>query len=132
MILADTSAWVEYHRATGSAAHIRMRSLIESGGPLATTEPVLMEFVGGADSVAQAEALRRLLLRYELLPFDGAIDFENAASIYRRCRSRGVTPRGFVDCMIAAVAFRTGASVLTVNSDLERIAEVMGIELDTA
>ena len=43
MILADTSAWVEYDRATGSAADRRVAALIDAGGPLATTEPVVME-----------------------------------------------------------------------------------------
>jgi hypothetical protein len=37
--------------------------------------------------------LRRLLLRFELLSFDAAADFDGAARIYRRCRAAGVTPR---------------------------------------
>jgi predicted nucleic acid-binding protein len=129
VILVDTSAWIEYERATGSAVHHRVHDLIASDVPLAFTEPVLMEFVAGATTVIGSEALRRLLLRGELLPFDSALDFENAASIYRRCRAQGVTPRGFVDCMIAAVALRNGASILSQNTDLEKIAGVMGIEL---
>ena len=48
MILADTSAWVEYHRATGSAVDRRMTSLIDSDGPLAVTESVVMAVLAGA------------------------------------------------------------------------------------
>lgn len=33
MILADTSAWIEYDRATGSAVHRRMRQLIAEEKP---------------------------------------------------------------------------------------------------
>jgi hypothetical protein len=40
MILVDTSAWVEYDRATGSAAHHRVRDLLGGGG-LAVTEPII-------------------------------------------------------------------------------------------
>jgi predicted nucleic acid-binding protein len=36
-----------------------------------------------------------------------------------------------VDCMIAAVALRHGASLLAADSDLDRVAAVMGIDLDT-
>jgi len=43
MILADASAWVEYDRATGSAVDRRLTTLIETGGPLAVTEPVMTE-----------------------------------------------------------------------------------------
>ena len=59
-------------------------------------------------------------------------DFEAAARIYRRCRRVGVTPRGLVDCLVAAVAWRRGASLLCRDVDLERVAGVMGIDLDPA
>lgn len=129
MILADTSAWIEYERATGSRAHHRIRDLIADGGDLAFTEPVVMEFVGGARMPSDAEDLRRLLVRTNPLPFDSGVDFDVAAEIYRRCRAQGMTPRGFIDCMIAAVALRTGAALLTENSDLQKIAVIMEIEL---
>lgn len=132
MILADTSAWVEYDRATGSTADRRLTELIASGGPLAVTEPVLMEVMAGARSDARQEDLRRLLLRCELLPFDAIADFEAAARIYRRCRSSGITPRGMGDCMIAAVAHRRGAALLAWDVDLDRVAHVVGITLDEA
>ncbi|HWI20981.1 MAG TPA: PIN domain-containing protein [Baekduia sp.] len=130
MILADTSAWIEYQRGTGSRSDRRIQELIETDSELAFTEPVLMEFVAGAATSATAERLRRLLVRTRSLPFDAGADFDIAAEIYRRCRTAGVTPRGFIDCMIAAVAFRTGASILTANTDLVRIAGIMAIPLD--
>lgn len=132
MILADTSAWVEYDRATGSAADRRLVELIATDGPLAVTEPVLMEVLAGARTDAREADLRRLLLRLEFLPLDVAADFEAAATIYRRCRKAGVTPRGMVDCLIAAVAYRRGAVLLSWDVDLDRVADVIGVELDEA
>jgi predicted nucleic acid-binding protein len=52
--------------------------------------------------------------------------------IYRRCRRAGVTPRGMVDCMIAAVAWRHRATLLAYDADLDRLARVIGIDLDRA
>jgi predicted nucleic acid-binding protein len=132
VILADSSAWIEYDRATGSAVDQRLTALIESDGPVVVTEPVVMEVTAGARSADQADALRRLMLRGGLLPFDAATDFEAAAVIYRRCRSAGITPRGMIDCMIAAVAWRTGAALLCRDADLERVAAAVGITLDEA
>ena len=43
-----------------------------------------------------------------------------------------MTPRGMVDCMIAAVALRRGASLLAHDTDLDRVAEVIGIPVETA
>lgn len=132
MILADTSAWVEFDRATGSAVDRRLTKLIRTEGPLAVTEPVIMEVVAGARSDASEADLRRLLLRFDLLRFDPVADFDAAAAIYRRCRRAGVTPRGLIDCMIASVARRHGATLLAADADLGRVARVVRIDLDRA
>lgn len=132
MILADTSAWVEYDRSTGSPADERLTELIAADGPVAVTEPVVMEVLAGARSDKREDDLRRLLLRFDLLRFDAAADFDGVVRIYRRCRKAGVTPRGLIDCMIAAVAWRRGAAVLAHDADLDRVARVVGIELDHA
>jgi predicted nucleic acid-binding protein len=132
MILADTSAWVEYDRATGSAVDERLTELIREDGPLAVTEPVLMEVMAGARDDRREQALRRLLLRFHLLAFDTAADFDAAARIYRRCRREGVKPRGMVDCLIASVARRHEATLLAQDIDLSRVANVVGIEVDPA
>lgn len=132
MILADTSAWVEYDRATGSRADQRLAALIATEGALGVTEPVQMEVLAGARSDAREEDLRRMLLRFRLLHFDSVTDFDAATRIYRRCRQAGVTPRGMVDCMIAAVAYRYGVALLCWDVDMDRVAKVIGIELDEA
>jgi len=132
VILADTSAWVEFDRATASRVDQRLTDLISGDGPLAVTEPVIMEVVAGARTDDREADLRRLLLRFTLLDFDAAIDFDAAASIYRRCRRAGVTPRGMVDCMIASVALRHQARLLAADVDLSRVATIVGIDLDDA
>jgi predicted nucleic acid-binding protein len=132
VILADTSAWVEYDRATGSPADRRLEALIESDGPVAVTQPVVMEVLAGARDDRRETDLRRLLLRFELLSFDAVSDFDGAVRIYRRCRTAGVTPRGMLDCMIASVAWRRNATLLAHDADMDRVARVVGIELDEA
>lgn len=130
MILVDSSAWVEYDRATGSSVDTRLTRLVSDEAELAVTEPVVMEIVAGAVDDAREADLRRLLQRFELLRFDPVVDFDAATRIYRACRRVGVTPRGMVDCMIASVAARHGATLLAQDADLSRIAHVVGIELD--
>jgi predicted nucleic acid-binding protein len=132
VILADTSAWVEYDRGTDSSVDRRLAELIEIAGPVAVTEPVVMEVLAGARNDSRAADLRRLLLRFELLGFQAVSDFDGAVRIYRRCRAAGVTPRGMVDCMIAAVAWRRDATLLAHDADMGRVAGVIGIETDPA
>lgn len=132
MILADTSAWVEFDRATGSAVHRRMAGLVGTTGELAVTEPVVMEVVAGARSDQREDQLRRLLGRFTLLGFDPIVDFDAATHIYRSCRRVGVTPRGMIDCMITSVVQRHGATLLACDADLTRVARVIGLRLDGA
>jgi predicted nucleic acid-binding protein len=132
VILADTSAWVEYDRGTNSSVDRRLTELIENDGPVAVTQPVVMEVLAGARDDRREADLRRLLERFELLSFDAVADFDGAARIYRRCRAAGITPRGMVDCMIASVAWRREATLLAHDADMDRVARVIGLELDEA
>ena len=130
MILVDTSAWVEFDRATGSTVDRRLTQLISGRGEVGVTEPVIMGVLAGGRSDARLTHLRRLLQRFTLVRFDPATDFEGATTIYRRCRSVGITPRGMTDCLIASVAWRTGSALLAHDVDMDRLAAVIGIELD--
>lgn len=132
MILADTSAWVEYDRATGSPADRRLQELIATGGRAAVCEPVMMEVLAGARDDRRETDLRRLLESVAWLSFEAVSDFDGAVRIYRRCRAAGVTPRGVIDCMIAAVAWRTEATLLAHDADMDRVADVIGLRLDDA
>jgi predicted nucleic acid-binding protein len=122
VILADTSAWVEYLRATGSLVHLRLRKLIADEGELVTTEVVIMELLAGEPSPEGVAQLRRLLGRFDLLPVEGLADYEAAAELYRRCRAGGETVRSLTNCLIAAVAVRSGATLLHRDQDFEVIA----------
>ena len=132
MILVDTSAWVEYDRATASPVDRQLTDLIATDADIAVTEPVLMEVLAGARSDSRANDLRRLLLRFQLLRFDAVADFDAAARIYRSCRRVGVTPRGLIDCMIVSVASRHGATLLAHDADLTRVASAVGIPMVAA
>ena len=122
MILVDTSAWVEYLRGTGSRVHRKVRELLETEQPLASTEVVVMEVLAGARDDLHLERLRRLLFRCEFLPLAGLSDYEDAAALYRQCRRAGKTLRSLTDCLIAVVAMRANAELIHADRDFETIA----------
>lgn len=130
-MIVDTSAWVEYLRATGSAPHRTLRARIESGDALATPAPVVMELLAGCRSEEAAERLRRLLARFEILEVEGLADFEDAALIQRTCRRSGETVRSMMDCLIAAMALRERRPLLAIDRDFERIARYAPLALVT-
>ena len=122
MILVDSSAWIEFQRATGSPADGRVTQAIENGEQLATTGIVTLEILAGARDERHEHELRRLLARCRFLPLEEPFDHEAAAAIYRACRRAGTTIRRLPDCLIATVAIRNRADLLHCDSDFDAIA----------
>ena len=131
MILVDTSAWVEFDRATGSAFDQRLAELISTNGDIAVTEPVLMEVLAGARDERRAAELRRLLTSFGWIPAETQTDFEGAARVYRACRRDGITPSGLIDCMIASIAMRSNSSVLAADADFALMSGIIPLALDS-
>jgi len=127
--LVDTSAWVEYLRATGSDVHHQVRRLIGSGATLHATDVIVMEVLAGARNEPHLVELRRLLSRCGFVAVAGLSDYEVAASLYRRCRGAGETVRALNDCLIAAVAVRSGFDVLAADRDFAVLAHHTELQL---
>jgi predicted nucleic acid-binding protein len=122
VILADSSAWIEYLRGTGSETNRRVAELVEEPAGFVTTDVVLMEILAGARDAPHRDQLRRLLARCEFEPVEGPRDYEDAADLYRSCRAAGETVRSLTDCLIACVAMRTGSELLHRDADFDAIA----------
>lgn len=127
MILIDTSAWVEFLRATGSPACERVDALLDSR--IATCDPVRMEVLAGARDEQHVNDLRRLLARASVAP-TGSGDYENAAVLYRTCRRNGATVRKLIDCLIAAVAIRAHVPILHADADFDTLARYTPLQVD--
>ncbi len=122
MILVDSSAWIEFHRATDSSVDRRLTEAIGGDEPLATMGLVVLEVLAGARDERHARDLRRLLDRCHFLPLEEPSDHEAAAALYRACRREGTTIRRLPDCLIAVVAIRAGAHLLHRDADFDAIA----------
>jgi predicted nucleic acid-binding protein len=128
-VIVDTSAWVEYLRGTGSPCNLWLRDAIAEGRSLGWTDPVMYELTAGARTTDRAAELRALLVRGPMHPVSGLQDWEDASDLYRLARRRGLTVRSSIDCLIAAVALRTGNPILTVDRDFSALAAISDLEL---
>ncbi len=130
MILPDTSAWVEYFRATGSTVHLQVRALLGSKFEhVATTSLVVMELAAGIRTSSELRGVQRMTVSCRLLRTGDPDDYLNAATIYRACRRGGETIRTMIDCVIAAVAIREHAEVLHHDRDFDAIARHTPLQL---
>jgi len=132
VILVDSSAWIEFLRATGSRTHLRLRSALQEGVELASTDVILMEILAGARDDKDRDRLRRLIFGLSFLAVEGPADYESAAELYRLCRRGGETPRKLSDCLIVAVAIRNDAELLCEDADFLAIARHAPLRLAAA
>lgn len=129
MLLIDTSAWIEYFRATGSPAAVEVRRLLtEQPNRVVMCEPIAMEILSGALDEDRYTRLEQLVNGLPLLRIEQAVDFRAAAAIYRSARRGGRTVRSITDCLIAAVAVRHGARVIHRDAGYDVIAALTTLE----
>lgn len=127
-VVADSSAWIEFLRATGSPAHLRVRELMRTGD-LVVTDPVLMELLDGSRTPAEWRQLRRLLSRFRFASVESPGDWIDAAALSRRIRLAGRTVSGSIDCLLATVAIRIDVPILTADKDFDVIAQHSDLQL---
>ena len=121
MIVADSSAWIELLRRTGSPVASRLWTAVEAG-EAAVTEVVVAEVLSGIAGERDLRSVHALLLDCPLLRLEGLLDFEEAAALRRACRRRGEAIRSIADCLVAVPAIAAGAPVLHADSDFDVLA----------
>ena len=127
MLIADTSAWIEWLRHTESSTNVAFRTAF-ADDLVVLLEPVKAELLIGARDRAEVGTLRRLLetVDFELVhPRD---DFESATELFHTARQRGVTVRSLTDYLIAAMALRLGHPVLHHDRDFARLAPAVELQ----
>ena len=125
LILVDSSVWVEFLRRTDTPARWELRRLLSAQPQtVAVCAPVLMELRLTADDLARRK-IERTLSGLPTISLDPDADFELAADIYRAVRRAGHIVRSTIDCLIAAIALRSGAELVHREVDIERIAAVL-------
>lgn len=127
MILIDTSAWGDYLRAARTEAHFSVRSVLQSDADVRITEPIVMELVAG--SRGNEVGIEALVDGLPLLPIDPGLDFRAAGELFRASRANGHPIRSLVDCLIAAIAMRHGATLLHKDRDFTFLAEISPLKL---
>ena len=116
---ADTSAWIEFLRATGSAADRTLSSLLGEDAQIAVTGMIVQGVLQGWNGDRHADEVQDLLLTCRRVEPVFPETFEHATALYRRCRKSGHAGRAALDCLHAANALEHGVPVLVHDRELE-------------
>jgi predicted nucleic acid-binding protein len=124
-VIADTSAWIELLRSTGSPAHLRLQRALQGDEVCWMPETVYREVLQGARSVPHFIELQRLLDTLPPYISDDAFALARSASLlFARCRWQGFAVRSPNDCLVAACAIEANEPLLARDRDFSKIAQV--------
>ena len=129
MIVVDTTVWIDFLEARGTAFDLHLTDLLERDAPIALVDIVYCEVLQGIRNEDTFQLTRVSLLAPPILRARGLETFETAANLYRMARRRGLTIRRTVDCLIASTCLEAGAEIYHNDRDFDALARVSDLAI---
>jgi predicted nucleic acid-binding protein len=127
VIVVDTAVWADWFNGTGSPAVDHLDHSLERRD--AGLVPVILtEVLQGFRADRDFERARALLIRLPVLTLDND-GHAAAARLFRRLRSKGITVRGTIDCIIAQTCITAGVELLSTDQDFAAIVRHTSLRL---
>ncbi len=128
MILVDTSVWIDFLAGRDTLQTRAVTSLVKAREDICICGILLTEVLQGIRDNKEHEKTIAVLSELIFLPMTQEI-FLLAASIYRTCRSRGISIRNATDCMIAATCIQHGVGLLHNDRDIDSISTQFSLQI---
>lgn len=129
MIVVDTTVWIDFLEARGTAFDRHLTDLVDNDAPIGLVDIVYCEVLQGIRDEATYRRTRSSLLAHPILRPRGLDTFESAANLYRAARRRGLTIRRTVDCVIAATCLEADAEIFHNDRDFDALARVSDLKI---
>ena len=126
MIVADSSAWIDYLRDARTPTTDRLERLL-GRGRLLLGDIILCEVLRGARDEADAIRIREKLSALPVVDMVGETVAAQAAFNYRLLRRQGVTVRNTVDLLIATFCITNGHQLLHNDRDFAPMVQHLGL-----
>ncbi len=120
MILVDTTAWIDFFAARSLPHVVALETLIERREDICICGIILTEVLQGIRKDSEFQKTRDLFNNLIFLPMHYPV-FLRSADIFRKLRSKGITIRKSLDCMIASVAIENDIPLLHSDKDFKTI-----------
>jgi hypothetical protein len=129
VILADSSAWIEYLRRTGSPAARALQALSADEDTLLVGDLILFEVLQGAPSDGAADEVRQMMLRHAVVAIGSQVVAIAAAEHHRRLRALGITVRSSIDLLIGTFCIVNGHALLHRDRDFDAMERQLGLRV---
>jgi len=126
MYLVDTSVWIDFIRGKQTPVVSHLRHILKTGQAAGISPVIYQEILQGSESEQHFDKFKHY---FSELPFyyprHSTDSYAQAAYLYFSCRSKGITIRSTIDCLIAQIAVEHSLILLHSDKDFERIAGII-------
>lgn len=128
MVIVDTTVWIDY---LGAVTNPQTQWLDNEIGrqPIGLTDVILCEVLQGIRDESAFAQVRRDLLKFDVFNSGGVGLAIASAENYRYLRSRGVTVRKTIDCLIATFCLEEKHSLLHRGRDFDPFEKHLGLRV---
>jgi predicted nucleic acid-binding protein len=133
MVVVDTPVWSlalrrrREHLAQNEKEITNSLAELIRDGRVQMLGPIRQELLSGIREEGQFRRLRDYLRAFKEPPLEAA-DYEEAAQMNNKCRSRGIVGSA-IDFLICAAAKKYGCSIFTTDCDFQNYGTVLPIRL---
>lgn len=128
MTLVDTTVWIDLFAGRNTSQVSLFGSLIVAKEDICLCGVILTEVLQGIKDEKEYSKTESILSNLIYLTMERST-FLLAANIYRSIRSKGITIRNSVDCMIAAVCIENKIPMLHNDKDFDIIAKEVDLKV---
>jgi predicted nucleic acid-binding protein len=128
VIIVETTVWIDLFREA-SNPHTAWLGRNALDPNLALTDLTLCEVLQGIRTDSSFESTRALLQKVGVHSTGGADLAAEAAEYYRFLRSRGITVRKTIDCLIATYCIRENHDLLHRDRDYDGFEKYLGLRV---
>lgn len=128
MVIVDATVWIDYLRGHENPATEWLdRQLARQ--PLGLTDLTLCEVLQGVRDDFEFSSVRNDLLGFHLFSTAGPELAIAAARNYLSLRSRGLTVRKTIDCIVATFCLQAGHELLHRDRDFDAFEKTLGLKV---
>lgn len=128
MILVDTTVWIDFF-ANRDTSHVRkLITILNQNVELCLCGVILTEILQGIKNIKEYNRVHNLMESLFFLEMKKET-FLFSAEIYKKLRSKGITIRKTLDCMIAAVAMEHNVPLLHNDRDFDPIEKHFSLKI---
>jgi predicted nucleic acid-binding protein len=123
MILIDSSIWIDWLSSRDTPGTKKLDALLDTPITLFICDRVLQDVLQGVRDDARVREINKQLAIFECLDTGGVELARASAELYRGLRKKGVTVRGSIDVLIAALCIEHRLTLLHNDHDFDAIAK---------